>query len=186
MYCVQYILFHFSICKNPSLSSPRDKRKIYKNLVFILKFTILTLFFPPQMQGIIWENLQRKRTKIISWFAIIFTINMIIPKFWIILCSDRCRRRAWRGIERTDRLQYRVGKDPAFSIDRKIVDWVILALLKEVKLKDIMECYCSHNSVIEEWGVNAVHLMKVYSFADGFHVNIYITLKGKILFKGHK
>ena len=38
----------------------------------------------------------------------------------------------------------------------------------------------------EEWGVIAVHLMKLYSFADGFHVNIYITLQGKILCKGHK
>ena len=38
--------------------------------------------------------------------------------------------------------------------------------------KDIMECYCPRNSVIEEWGVIAVHLMKSYSFADGFYVNI--------------
>ena len=52
--------------------------------------------------------------------------------------------------------------------------------------KDIMECYCPHNSVIEEWGVIAVHLMKSYSFADGFHVNIYITSQGKILCKSHK
>ena len=46
-----------------------------------------------------------------------------------------------------------------------------------------MECYCSHTSVVEEWGVNAVHLMKLYAFADGFHVN---TLQGKILLKCHK
>ena len=36
------------------------------------------------------------------------------------------------------------------------------------------------NSVIDEWGVNAVNLTKLYAFADGFHVNIYITLQGKI------
>ena len=29
--------------------------------------------------------------------------------------------------------------------------------------------------------VNAVHLMKLYAFADGFYVNIYITLQSKIL-----
>ena len=50
----------------------------------------------------------------------------------------------------------------------------------DLKSKDIMKCYCPHNSVIEEWGVTAIHLMKFYAFADGFHVNIYITLQGKI------
>ena len=49
-----------------------------------------------------------------------------------------------------------------------------------------MEGYCPRNSVIEEWGVNAVHRMKLYANTDGFHVNIYITLQGNILFKGHK
>ena len=37
------------------------------------------------------------------------------------------------------------------------------------------------NSVIVEWWVNAVmFLMKLYAFTDGFNVNIYITLSGKI------
>ena len=46
---------------------------------------------------------------------------------------------------------------------------------------DKIELYCrQHKTVIEEWWVNAVHLMKLYTFADGFHVNIYITLQGKI------
>ena len=61
-----------------------------------------------------------------------------------------------------------------------------LILSPEQRSKDIMECYCPHNSVIEEWWVIAVHLMKSYSFADGFYVNIDITLQGKILCKGHK
>ena len=67
-------------------------------------------------------------------------------------------------------------------------DYCIQAMTQEVAIKvldqrskDIMECYCPHNSIIEEWWVIAVHLMKLYSFPDGFHVNIYITLQGKIL-----
>ena len=61
-----------------------------------------------------------------------------------------------------------------------------------------MECYCPidiltnismncpHNSVFDEWGVTAVHLMKLYAFTDGCIVNIYITWQGKILYKSHK
>ena len=37
-----------------------------------------------------------------------------------------------------------------------------------------MECYCPHDSVMEEWWVN---LMKLYAFSDGCHVNIYIDIK---------
>ena len=40
--------------------------------------------------------------------------------------------------------------------------------------------YCLHNSVIKKWWVNAVHLMKLNAFADGFHVNIYVTLQSEI------
>ena len=39
-----------------------------------------------------------------------------------------------------------------------------------------------HNSVMEEWWLNAVHLIILYTFEDGFHVNIYTNLQGKILF----
>ena len=50
-----------------------------------------------------------------------------------------------------------------------------------------MECYyCTHNSVIEEWWVNVVHLMKLYAFADGFHVDIFVTLQSKIWSERHK
>ena len=46
-----------------------------------------------------------------------------------------------------------------------------------------MEYFCPHNSSIEEWWVNAVHLMNLYSFADGFYGNIYKTLLCTVLLK---
>ena len=45
-----------------------------------------------------------------------------------------------------------------------------------VRYNGMLQCYCPLSSVIEELWVNAVHLVKLYAFADGFNINIYITL----------
>ena len=45
---------------------------------------------------------------------------------------------------------------------------------QDQRSKEIMEYYSPHNSVIEEWWVNAVHLMKLYAVADSFNIDIYI------------
>ena len=59
-----------------------------------------------------------------------------------------------------------------------ILPWLTMfdVQIKEVKIQ--WNATCPHNSVIEEWWEIAVQLIKLYTFADGSYVNIYITLQG--------